>query len=293
LEGSKLWSLWPDTCGARLPRLRDTRAAPRLLAESELRFTLRAGDWLYIPRGWPHVAATPKAAGDAPAAAGAAVRDGGSVHLSLSVDLEPPFEMAGALHIALRLFCLQRHRDEDARGAAKRQCTEIAANSLGATEVWLHTHIDLVASAPASEALRLSAFVRRASTLGTGDEALAAAAECWAGFFDTADVLAELAARVATEGCEQRLAWLQLVVPPCGDESRQAAACPPPRAFTQLAAACAEQLRSEFLAWVGDSGSGQGRWAAVEEVALRIGVELQRGRHGLAAARAAVTPVPD
>ena len=109
------------------------------------------------------------------------------------------------------------------------------------------------------------------------------------------DVLAELAARVAAEGYEQRLAWLQLVVPPCGDESRQAAACPPPRALTQLAVACAEcsQLRSEFLAWVGDLGPGQGRWAAVEEVALRIGAELQRGRHGLAAALAAVTPVPD
>lgn len=157
LEGQKHWTLWPESCGATLPRLRDERATPQLSAAAALHYVLQPGDWLFIPRGWPHVAAvdgTASTGASRSSATGGAAGSGsaeyqletGSVHLSLSVDLERPFDMAGALHIALRHFCLQRpidggaerdtarerakdrHADRDTEaarhGSAKRQRTE-------------------------------------------------------------------------------------------------------------------------------------------------------------------------
>ena len=82
---------------------------------------LRAGDILYIPRGWPHQARTAPAPhpeahtrqshatpGSPDPTDASAV---GSAHLTLAVEVEPPFDWEGALHIALRLWS-RAHRGE-------------------------------------------------------------------------------------------------------------------------------------------------------------------------------------
>lgn len=303
LEGQKRWTLWPEKCGARLPRLRDERTAPQLSAESALQYVLQPGHWLYIPRGWPH-AATAEGATDAALYPSVAA---GSVHLSLSVDLERPFDMAGALHIALWCFCLQRPyggNADAASGSSKRQRTAsdssvtVDRRRFLSTECWLHAHIDLVASAPQSVLLRRSAFFRRSEALGTGDEALAAAACCWADFVDTVDGLTELAARFDAAdgpGSEDALAWLQLLscddTTTIGSSSRGCSllpCCSAASNLTDLSAAVeeCEQLRCDFLAWV--CSSDPSRWAMIVEVAETIGVQLRRGSCALAAALAVV-----
>eukprot|EP01043_Picozoa_sp_COSAG02_P042209 COSAG02_NODE_3567_length_6548_cov_23.648007_3_plen_752_part_00 len=307
LEGQKRWTLWPGKCGATLPRLRDERSAPQLDAESALQYVLRPGHWLYIPRGWPHAAA---AEGAVDSVASRPTVATGSVHLSLSVDIERPFDMAGALHIALRCFCSQRQcggTAGTASSSAKRQRT---ANDFSATidqavlstEYWLHAHIDLVAAAPQSVFLRRSAFFRRPGALGNGDEALAAAACFWADFADTLDGLAELAARYNAPGgpgSEDALLWLQLLC----DDDIAADSCLrgddfvlPPRNFTELCKAVDEcqQLRREFLAWIQARPkclSDASRWRMIVEAAEKVGARLRRGRLSLASALA-VTRVP-
>jgi len=100
LAGTKQWRVHPDSCGAHLPRLFAQRRAPELDAAHAATFTLTAGDVLYIPRGWPH---------------SAAAQDGPSTHLTLAIEVPPPFEWAAALHVALRLAagCTPRWSGEE------------------------------------------------------------------------------------------------------------------------------------------------------------------------------------
>ena len=88
LAGSKVWRVFPAVCGACLPRLFTARTAPRCDGAAPTEHTLTAGDVLYIPRGFPHAAAT---------------RDGPSTHLTLAIECWPAFEWAAALHVAVRL----------------------------------------------------------------------------------------------------------------------------------------------------------------------------------------------
>lgn len=101
LAGTKQWRVHAEACGAHLPRLFATRRAPQLDGAQPTTFTLTAGDVLYIPRGWPH---------------SAAAQDGMSTHLTLAVEVPPPFEWAAALHVALRLAagCSPRWSGEEA-----------------------------------------------------------------------------------------------------------------------------------------------------------------------------------
>ena len=88
LAGSKAWRVYPAECGARLPRLFSARTAPRCDGAAPTEHMLSAGDVLYIPRGFPHAAAT---------------REGASTHLTLAIECWPAFEWEAALHVAVRL----------------------------------------------------------------------------------------------------------------------------------------------------------------------------------------------
>jgi hypothetical protein len=88
LQGAKRWRVWPAACGAPLPRLFAPRCAPRTDA-APLELTLAPGDVLYLPRGHPHEAAAAEGVAD-------------SAHLTLALEVPPPFEAAAALHVAVR-----------------------------------------------------------------------------------------------------------------------------------------------------------------------------------------------
>ncbi|KAF7154820.1 hypothetical protein RHSIM_Rhsim01G0007900 [Rhododendron simsii] len=98
LVGVKKWTVFrPKTL--RLPRLYETventhEAATLALDESE-QFFLREGDVLYIPRGFPHEACT-VVDNDRPNETAEL-----SLHLTLAIEVEPPFEWEGFAHVAL------------------------------------------------------------------------------------------------------------------------------------------------------------------------------------------------
>ncbi|CBI17874.3 unnamed protein product, partial [Vitis vinifera] len=61
-------------------------------------FLLREGDILYIPRGFPHEACTVAESG------GPDETTGFSLHLTLAIEVEPPFEWEGFAHVALHCW---------------------------------------------------------------------------------------------------------------------------------------------------------------------------------------------
>ncbi|MBA0775623.1 hypothetical protein Gotri_010742 [Gossypium trilobum] len=99
--GSKQWKIFSQPNG-QLPRLYD----PCNILNNETiddtrdcyNFFLNEGDVLYIPRGCPHEACTHYDKQDGSV--------GFSLHLTLGVEVEPPFEWEGFMHIAL--FCWNR-----------------------------------------------------------------------------------------------------------------------------------------------------------------------------------------
>lgn len=106
LAGTKRWRVWPASCGAVLPRLRTARRAPDVDGgmPPALEVELRPGHILFIPRGWPHCAVA--GADDEEWLPGTAdlSSSSSSVHLTVTLEVEPPFDWCGALHVALRLF---------------------------------------------------------------------------------------------------------------------------------------------------------------------------------------------
>lgn len=101
LIGVKKWSIFPQS-QHQLPRLYEPLDIPQnLQAESEItdtcqHFLLKEGDVLYIPRGVPHEAQTLK--DDAEEFNNPI---GFSLHLTLAIEIEPPFEWEGFMHIAV------------------------------------------------------------------------------------------------------------------------------------------------------------------------------------------------
>ena len=172
-----------------------------------------------------------------------------SVHLSFSVDLEPPFDWAGALHIALRLFCLQiegaaavaaaragagagartgapvskRQRtgaDGDGGGQEVRPASALAEfwtrKSVleGEAERKLHEQIDRAASAPTPEGehLRGHAFCHPGGGADPHQER-----QGWQGFIKAAlawksfsDWSDRACVHISTED-DDSLAWLRLI----------------------------------------------------------------------------------
>ncbi|CAL1371846.1 unnamed protein product [Linum trigynum] len=101
LFGSKQWTIYPPSL--QLPRLYD-QLDGRLGASAECsldrhrKFLLSEGDIMYIPRGYPHEACTFET--------GAAASNF-SLHLTIGIEVEPPFEWEGFLHVALHIWYLR------------------------------------------------------------------------------------------------------------------------------------------------------------------------------------------
>ncbi|XP_057419522.1 uncharacterized protein LOC130713746 [Lotus japonicus] len=95
--GSKQWTVFPRT-SQLLPRLYDNLCGSNIDCTKSGRreFFLREGDVLYIPRGFPHEACTNSGVGDGSTQF--------SLHLTLSIEVEPPFEWEGVAHFALRCW---------------------------------------------------------------------------------------------------------------------------------------------------------------------------------------------
>ncbi|KAK8642963.1 hypothetical protein V6N13_012284 [Hibiscus sabdariffa] len=103
--GSKQWKVLSRPNG-QLPRLYD----PCNILNNETidntrdccHFLLKEGDVLYIPRGFPHEARTDYDTEDGSV--------GFSLHLTLGIEVEPPFEWEGFMHVALFCWNTQYHR---------------------------------------------------------------------------------------------------------------------------------------------------------------------------------------
>ncbi|XP_011079279.1 uncharacterized protein LOC105162832 [Sesamum indicum] len=101
LIGAKRWTIFPrpDT---RLPRLYEPCDSLHDLQDESCKvderqhFLLKEGDVLYIPRGFPHEARTGNDEDQN-------VNDtiGFSLHLTLAIEIEPPFEWEGFIQVAL------------------------------------------------------------------------------------------------------------------------------------------------------------------------------------------------
>ncbi|KAL2930155.1 Bifunctional lysine-specific demethylase and histidyl-hydroxylase NO66 [Bienertia sinuspersici] len=94
LYGAKQWTVYPQPI-VKLPRLYECRDIPQDLLVDRKRILLREGDVLYLPRGIAHEACTVTDLGTSNEDCES------SVHLTLAVDVEPPFEWEGFAHVAL------------------------------------------------------------------------------------------------------------------------------------------------------------------------------------------------
>ncbi|XP_019170844.1 PREDICTED: uncharacterized protein LOC109166337 isoform X2 [Ipomoea nil] len=100
LLGAKKWNLFPSP-SHQLPRLyesletRHQLESERCTADGCKEILLKEGEILYIPRGYPHSAHT---IGDG---SGHDATTGLSLHLTLAIEVEPPFEWEGFTHVAL------------------------------------------------------------------------------------------------------------------------------------------------------------------------------------------------
>lgn len=94
--GSKQWTIFPRT-NVQLPRLYDPVGVKHFSEANQdgKQFLLREGDILYIPRGFPHKAQTITALD------GKEETDEFSLHMTLGIEVERPFEWEGFFHVAL------------------------------------------------------------------------------------------------------------------------------------------------------------------------------------------------
>ncbi|KAH7544741.1 hypothetical protein FEM48_Zijuj01G0018400 [Ziziphus jujuba var. spinosa] len=98
LLGTKKWKVFSKS-NSQLPRLYDPidslhcPEAENSTAACTL-FSLGEGDVLYIPRGFPHEACTNSGDG----------YSGFSLHLTFGIEVEPPFEWEGFVHVALNYW---------------------------------------------------------------------------------------------------------------------------------------------------------------------------------------------
>ncbi|CAL9176948.1 unnamed protein product [Musa hybrid cultivar] len=102
LFGQKHWTISYSPTSV-LPRLYEPLSSfPCLESEKGggLQLTLNEGDILYIPRGYPHEAHTNTDASESQNN----MSSGFSLHLTLSIEVEPPFEWEGFAHVALHCW---------------------------------------------------------------------------------------------------------------------------------------------------------------------------------------------
>ncbi|KAG9141766.1 hypothetical protein Leryth_018149 [Lithospermum erythrorhizon] len=101
--GTKQWTIFPPT-NVQLPRLYDPagiRHYSEVNQDGE-KFLLREGDVLYIPRGFPHKAQTITAPNRTKET------DEFSLHMTLAIEVERPFEWEGFFHVALHHWELKQ-----------------------------------------------------------------------------------------------------------------------------------------------------------------------------------------
>ncbi|GAB4838312.1 hypothetical protein Ancab_027842 [Ancistrocladus abbreviatus] len=96
LCGTKQWTISSQPL-VPLPRLYHPLLHPPDSVQSR-QIVLREGDVFYIPRGFPHEASTTKRSDEAIGASEF------SLHLTLAVEIEPPFEWEGFAHVALHCW---------------------------------------------------------------------------------------------------------------------------------------------------------------------------------------------
>nr|GMD25900.1 JmjC domain-containing protein [Ipomoea batatas] len=100
LLGTKKWNVFPSP-SHQLPRLyesletRHQLESERCTTDGCKEILLKEGDVLYIPRGYPHSAHTIGDDSEHDATTGF------SLHLTLAIEVEPPFEWEGFTHVAL------------------------------------------------------------------------------------------------------------------------------------------------------------------------------------------------
>ncbi|KAJ7955871.1 Lysine-specific demethylase NO66 [Quillaja saponaria] len=127
LFGSKQWKVFSRPSWL-LPRLYDplhsSHGSDVDSSSSVCReFCLREGDILYIPRGYPHEAHT-RSSGDDDST-------GFSLHLTLGVEVEPPFEWEGFAHFALHFWNEnQKKPNYDARTSLSQVVDVLPVNLL-------------------------------------------------------------------------------------------------------------------------------------------------------------------
>ncbi|XP_021750912.1 uncharacterized protein LOC110716587 [Chenopodium quinoa] len=97
LYGVKQWTVYPKPI-IELPRLYECLEVPQELLVQSRQILLDEGDVLYLPRGFAHEACTVADLGES-----SKVYES-SVHLTLAIEVEPPFEWEGFAHIALYLW---------------------------------------------------------------------------------------------------------------------------------------------------------------------------------------------
>ncbi|KAF7038344.1 hypothetical protein CFC21_048541 [Triticum aestivum] len=101
LLGRKKWKIWPNTKSI-LPRLYEPfHSLDGLVDDSGGRVeVLHEGDIMYVPRGHVHEAHTDVDEGESEVD----VSTNYSLHLTLAIEVEPPFEWEGFVHIALHCW---------------------------------------------------------------------------------------------------------------------------------------------------------------------------------------------
>lgn len=102
LFGHKQWGIFPPTT-TFLPRLYEPLGnLPGLEGDAceGMQFRLQEGDILYIPRGYPHEAYTSIDESESQNEASTMF----SLHLTLGIEVEPPFEWEGFAHVALHCW---------------------------------------------------------------------------------------------------------------------------------------------------------------------------------------------
>ncbi|GAB2224905.1 hypothetical protein Drorol1_Dr00005684 [Drosera rotundifolia] len=116
LLGTKQWMVSPNPV-VQLPRLYEHLQNPSGSTAERRHIVLREGDILYIPRGIAHEASTSMGGNGLDGAADF------SLHLTLSVEIEPPFEWEGFAHIALH--CWSQSNCNTPQNLATGSCSRI------------------------------------------------------------------------------------------------------------------------------------------------------------------------
>ncbi|KAK9697165.1 hypothetical protein RND81_08G019300 [Saponaria officinalis] len=104
LRGSKKWNVFPQPV-VQLPRLYEKLKVPQEFLVESKQILLKEGDVLYIPRGFAHEARTDSDLSSSE-------NSQSSAHLTLAIDVVPPFEWEAFAHVALHGWSHGKQTDD-------------------------------------------------------------------------------------------------------------------------------------------------------------------------------------